>query len=78
MKLVLNDEDIALLNKADITLDPDKNYSEDEILDFLEKIYEVDNDYAMSKNGDIKGSNEWILSEKYYDLGNKISAMITE
>lgn len=73
MRFDLERRDIALLNRADIPLDPEREYTEDEALDMLEQIRDIEASYAQDYGGEREK-----LYFRYGDLADKIQSQIPE
>lgn len=72
MKIKLLPKEIDLLIKANIPFDYQKEYSIDEALSILEKVYQEEAFLSDSKYDSIESS----LSIKYSKIANKIASQI--
>lgn len=73
MIFVLNERDIALLNDGGISYSPSKDYSDDEALAFLDKVRDLEVEYAQDY-----GNEREKLFYLYGDLADKIQNQIPD
>ncbi len=70
MKIKLNNTDIDLLHEAGIEFKPENEYSDDEALDLLDRVY--DNEVFFAQDENSRKANA------YADLADKIQEQIPE
>lgn len=73
MRIILNSADISLLERAKITFNPTADYSEDEALQLLERVYDEEVFYAQ--DADTKPSAQMDATD-YAHLADKIQVQI--
>lgn len=73
MKFALTAKDVSLLNDAKIRFSPSKDYSDDEALSFLDKVRDLEVEYAQDY-----GNKREELFYLYGDLADKIQSQIPE
>lgn len=66
MKIKISRENLELLEGINITIDPNKNYSDDEIEEILEEIY-----FNESTNVDYNEN----LANRFADIADRIESM---
>lgn len=77
MKLTLLSEDIVLLKLLEIDFDPDKDYTKDEAVELMEKLYDKENVLSREVNKCPDSVNQnWILADKVGVLADKINHKI--
>ena len=70
MKIILNKTEIALLINIGIKFEPEKEYSDDEAFDLLDKVY--DREVFFVQGGDSR------KAAAYADLADKIQEQIPD
>ena len=77
MKLTLLSEEIALLRLLEIDFDPDKDYTKDEAVELMEKLYDKENVLSREINEHPDSVNQnWKLADKIGVLADKINRKI--
>lgn len=73
MNVKLNKNELTLLNNKGIEILSDKDYTEDEMFEFLDKTHDIEVSYAQ-------GSSEYELrmAGQYAHIADKIQASIPE
>ncbi|MCI9292980.1 MAG: hypothetical protein HFF02_06770 [Erysipelotrichaceae bacterium] len=71
MNVLLNDNEIKLLNDKGIDITPNKDYSESEMFELLDKARDVEVFYSQ-------GSSDYdlVMANQYADIADKIQASI--
>lgn len=73
MKFELTEEEVRLLAVQDVSFDPDYDYTDDEALDFMDRVRDIEVKYA--EDYDPAGERLFFL---YGDLADKVQAQIPE
>ncbi len=74
MRLDFNGKEKKMLQEEGIEVNEGKEYSEDEALDILERVYAVEAMYSDLPNGDPRGAK----ADAFARLADKIAEMIPE
>ena len=77
MKLTLLTDEIALLKLLEIDFNPDKDYTKDEAIELMEKLYDKENALSRETNERPNLVNEnWKLADQVGILADKINHKI--
>lgn len=75
MKIKLSPHEIEKLKKFEIEISSDIEYSEDEALEILEKVYDIEAIYSNYPDND---KEAYALADMYAAIADKIYKMIPE
>lgn len=75
MKIAIGTNEVVILNQRGISVDPHREYTEDEVFDILEQVRDVEVFYAQDADTNKKSLR---LANEYGDLADKIQNMIPE
>ncbi|MCD8050641.1 MAG: hypothetical protein LUE89_03045 [Clostridiales bacterium] len=75
MKIAIDSSEINLLHKQGIDVDPNRDYTEDEVFDILDQVRDVEIFYAQDCDTDKLALH---FANVYGDLADKIQYMIPE
>lgn len=75
MRLCLSNNDLEMLDRENISIAPDSDYTEDEALAILDMVYEIEVKYAQDSYGNSVSRK---LASQYADIADKIFKMIPE
>lgn len=73
MNVQLNESELKLLKDKDIKILSDKNYTEGEMFELLDKVHEIEVSYAQGSS-----KYELKMAEQYAHIADKIQASIPE
>lgn len=75
MRIQLNNEQQQMLQKVGITIVPDKDYSDNEAFDLLERVYDTEVRYAQTADTDSAARR---LAKEYAVIADSIQRQIPE
>lgn len=75
MRIQLNNEQQIMLNQAGITVIPEKDYSEDEAFDLLDRVHDIEVGYAQDADSNLTARR---LANEYAAIADTIQNQIPE
>lgn len=73
MIVQLNEKERSLLKRAEIEFDAEKDYTEDEILEMADMLFDLELEMSESKKKDAA-----LLANQYSDLVDKLQDLVSE
>ena len=75
VKIGLTDRERELLAAEEIVFDPDRDHTDEEVLELLEKIYDAEIKYSSFPRDDARAAEEAV---NYAHMADRIQALIPE